>query len=135
MNTALKAMGMRSILSVWPRFERESRYFETLRAKGWLLKDKDGNVVDGLPVRYDRAGALIDSTNPEARAWFWEHIRENLASQGFDWFWLDETEPDLVPDGSFYSIGSATAIIISFHSSMSPVSPMVHSAIDPMSET
>jgi alpha-D-xyloside xylohydrolase len=25
---------------------------------------------------------------------------------GFDWFWLDETEPDLVPDGYFYSIGS-----------------------------
>ena len=35
---------------------------------GWLLKDKDGNPVDGLPVRSDRPGALLDSTNPEARA-------------------------------------------------------------------
>jgi alpha-D-xyloside xylohydrolase len=106
MNDKLHALGMHSIVSVWPRFERESRYFDLLASKGWLLKDKDGQVVDGLPVRSDRAGALIDTTNPEARAWFWHRIRDNIASQGFDWFWLDETEPDLVPDGFFYSIGS-----------------------------
>ncbi|MDH2132046.1 glycoside hydrolase family 31 protein [Sphingobium yanoikuyae] len=106
MNDQLNAMGMRSIISVWPRFEREGRYFEYLKSKGWFLKDKDGNPVDGLPMRSDRAGALIDSTNPQAREWFWGKLRDNIASQGFDWFWLDETEPDLVPDGYFYSIGS-----------------------------
>ena len=106
MNKQLHDWGMHSIISVWPRFERESRYFNDLAAKGWLLKDKDGNVVDGLPVRNDRAGALIDSTNPAARQWFWDKIRDNIISQGFDWLWLDETEPDLVPDGFFYSIGS-----------------------------
>jgi alpha-D-xyloside xylohydrolase len=106
MNDRLHAMGMHSIVSVWPRFERESRYYDMLAAKGWLLHDADGSVVDGLPVRSDRAGALIDSTNPEARAWFWTKIRDNIASQGFDWFWLDETEPDLVPDGHQFSIGS-----------------------------
>ena len=97
---------MHSIISVWPRFEKESRYFDLLAAKGWLLKDADGKPVDGLALRHDRAGALIDSTNPEAREWFWDRIRDNIASQGFDWFWLDETEPDLVPDGYFYRIGS-----------------------------
>jgi alpha-D-xyloside xylohydrolase len=106
MNDKLKAMGMRSIVSVWPRFEKESRYYDLLASKGWLLHDKDGNPADGLAIRSDRAGALIDSTNPEARQWFWGKIRDNIASQGFDWFWLDETEPDLVPDGYFYSIGS-----------------------------
>ncbi|ETI59003.1 alpha-glucosidase [Sphingobium sp. C100] len=106
MNDQLNAMGMRSIVSVWPRFERESRYFDMLATKGWLLKDKDGNPVDGLPVRFDRAGALIDSTNPDAREWFWGKIRDNIASQGFDWFWLDETEPDVIPEGFFFSIGS-----------------------------
>ena len=106
MNKQLHDWGMHSIISVWPRFEREGRYFNYLTAKGWLLKDKDGNVVDGLAVRSDRAGALLDSTNPQARNWFWEKIRDNILSQGFDWTWLDETEPDLVPDGYFYSIGS-----------------------------
>ena len=106
MNAHLKSMGMQSIISIWPRFERESRWFDTLAAKGWLMKDKDGNPVDGLPIRSDRAGALIDSTNPEARAWFWDRIRDNIFSQGFDYAWLDETEPDLVPEGHFFSIGS-----------------------------
>jgi len=106
MNQKLHDQGVHSIISVWPRFERESRYFDFLAAKNWLLKDKDGNPVDGVPERSDRAGALLDSTNPQARQWFWEKIRDNIASQGFDWFWLDETEPDLVPDGYFYSIGS-----------------------------
>lgn len=106
MNAKLDAMGMRSIISVWPRFERESRYHDMLSAKGWFLRDAEGRTVDGLPVRSDRAGALLDSTNPEAREWFWGKIRDNIASEGFDWFWLDETEPDLVPEGYFFSIGS-----------------------------
>jgi alpha-D-xyloside xylohydrolase len=106
MNQKLHDQGVHSIISVWPRFEKESRYFDFLAAKNWLLKDKDGNPVDGLAERSDRAGALLDSTNRQAREWFWEKIRDNIASQGFDWFWLDETEPDLVPDGYFYSIGS-----------------------------
>jgi len=106
MNRKLHEQGVHSIISVWPRFEKESRYFDFLAAQGWLLKDKDGKPVDGLAERSDRAGALIDSTNSQARAWYWDRIRDNIASQGFDWFWLDETEPDLVPDGYFYSIGS-----------------------------
>lgn len=106
MNKTLNEQGIRSIISVWPRFERESRYFDMLAAKGWFLKHEDGRPVDGLPIRSDRAGALLDSTIPEAREWFWSKIRDNIASQGFDWFWLDETEPDLVPDNYFYSIGT-----------------------------
>lgn len=106
MNKTLHDRGMHSIISVWPRFERESRFYNMLAAKGWLLHNKDGSIVDGLAVRSDRAGALLDVTVPEAREWFWGQIRDNIASQGFDWFWLDETEPDLVPDGHFYAIGS-----------------------------
>jgi len=120
MNKQLHDWGMHSIISVWPRFEKEGRYFNYLAAKGWLLKDKDGKVVDGLPVRNDRAGALIDSTNPEARQWFWGKIRDNILTQGFDWTWLDETEPDLVPDGYFYSIGSGDR----YHN----LYPLVHTA-------
>jgi alpha-D-xyloside xylohydrolase len=106
MNAKLHAMGMHSIISVWPRFEKESRYFNMLAAKEWLLHDKDGKPIDGLAIRADRADGLLDATNPDARQWFWGKVRDNIASRGFDWFWLDETEPDLVPDGAFYSIGS-----------------------------
>jgi alpha-D-xyloside xylohydrolase len=106
MNRMLHEQGVHTIISVWPRFEKESRYFDYLAARGWLLADRNGKPADGLAERSDRAGALIDSTNPEARAWYWDRIRDNIISRGFDWLWLDETEPDLVPDGYFYSIGS-----------------------------
>jgi alpha-D-xyloside xylohydrolase len=106
MNRQLHGMGLRSIISIWPRFETASRYFDELDARGFLLKDKNGKSIDGLPFRSDRAGALLDATNPAARTWFWEHARDNILSHGFDYPWLDETEPDLVPDGGLYSIGS-----------------------------
>ncbi|MEO7494112.1 MAG: glycoside hydrolase family 31 protein [Massilia sp.] len=106
MNKQLHDMGMQSIVSVWPRFESSGRYFNELDGKGFFLKDKDGKTVDGLPFRSDRTGALIDSTNPAARKWFWEKTRDNILSHGFDYPWLDETEPDLVPDGYFFSVGS-----------------------------
>lgn len=106
MNRELHGMGMQSLISVWPRFETASRYYNELEQRGWFLKDADGKTQDGLPFRSDRAGALIDSTNPKAREWFWDKIRDNILSHGFDYVWLDETEPDLVPDGLFYSIGS-----------------------------
>ncbi|QJD98858.1 glycoside hydrolase family 31 protein [Massilia forsythiae] len=106
MNKQLHDMGMQSIISIWPRYETSGRYFNELDKKGYLLKDKDGKSVDGLPFRSDRTGGLIDATNPAARQWFWEKARDNILSHGFDYPWLDETEPDLVPDGFFYSIGS-----------------------------
>ena len=106
MNRQLHDMGMESIISIWPRYETSGRYFNELDSKGYLLKDKDGKTVDGLPFRSDRTGGLIDATNPAARQWFWEKARDNILSKGFDYPWLDETEPDLVPDGFFYSIGS-----------------------------
>lgn len=106
MNKQLHDMGMQSIISIWPRYETSGRYFNELDAKGYLLKDKDGKTVDGLPFRADRTGGLIDATNPKARQWFWEKSRDNILSHGFDYPWLDETEPDLVPDGFFYAIGS-----------------------------
>ena len=106
MNKQLHDMGMQSVISIWPRYETSGRYYNELDAKGYFLKDKDGKTVDGLPFRSDRTGALIDATNPDARKWYWEHARDNILSHGFDYPWLDETEPDLVPDGFFYSIGS-----------------------------
>ena len=106
MNKQLHGMGIKSIISIWPRFEPSGRYFHELDTKGYLLKDKDGKTVDGLGYRSDKVGGLIDATNPDARKWYFEHARDNVLSHGFDYPWLDETEPDLTPDGYFFSIGS-----------------------------
>ena len=42
------------------------------------------------------------------RSWYWDMIRDNIVSKGFDSFWADETEPDLPPNGSYFSIGPGT---------------------------
>jgi alpha-D-xyloside xylohydrolase len=96
-------MGFQSMVSVWPRFEPGSRFYEFLAKQGWFEHLADGAPTDGLP--YDRAGSIIDTTNPEAGRWFWDTIRDNLVSKGFDAIWADETEPDIPPDGSYMSVG------------------------------
>ena len=106
MNRKLHAMGFHTMISVWPRFVKESRYYDLLLRNGWFEHLADGAPTDGLP--YDRAGSDIDTTNPEAARWYWNAVRENFASKGFDSFWADETQPDLPPNGSYFHIGPGT---------------------------
>ena len=77
-----------------------------LEKNGWLIHTADGKPINGLP--YDRAGSDIDTTNPDAAKWYWNTIRDNILSKGFDSLWADETEPDLPPNGSYYKIGPGT---------------------------
>ncbi len=103
MNRELHKMGFHTMISVWPRFEPGSRYYDFLLKKGWFEHLADGTPTNGLP--YDRAGSDIDTTNPAAARWFWDVIRDNILSKGFDYLWADETEPDLPPNGSYFYIG------------------------------
>jgi alpha-D-xyloside xylohydrolase len=106
MNAELHKLGFHSMISVWPRFVPEDRYYDLLLKKGWFEHLADGTPTNGLP--YDRAGSDIDTTNPEAARWYWDTIRENFVSKGFDSFWADETEPDLPPNGSYLHVGPGT---------------------------
>ncbi len=106
MNKQLHAMNFHTMISVWPRFVPESRYYSTLLKNGWFEHLADGTPTNGLP--YDRAGSDIDTTNPDAARWYWNIIKENYIDKGFDSFWADETEPDLPPNGSFWKIGPGT---------------------------
>ena len=106
MNRQLHDLGFETMISVWPRFTPGSRYYDFLVQKGWFEQLADGTPTNGLP--YDRAGSDIDTTNPEAAQWFWNVIRDNIISKGFDALWADETEPDLPPNGSFFHIGPGT---------------------------
>jgi alpha-D-xyloside xylohydrolase len=106
MNKQLHDMGFETMISVWPRFVPDDRYYAELRRKGWLIHLADDTPIDGLP--YDRAGSDIDTTNPEAAAWYWKIVHDNILSQGFDALWADETEPDLPPNGSYFHIGPGT---------------------------
>ncbi|HEU5341510.1 MAG TPA: glycoside hydrolase family 31 protein [Edaphobacter sp.] len=106
MNRQLHEMGFHTMISVWPRFVPGSRYYDTLLHNGWFMHLADGTPTNGLP--YDRAGSDIDTTNPAAAKWYWDTIRDNILSKGFDALWADETEPDLPPNGSYFHIGPGT---------------------------
>ena len=106
MNRELHAMGFHTMISVWPRFVPEDRYYKTVLENGWFLHLADGTPINGLP--YDKAGSDIDTTNPDAAKWYWGLIRDNYVAKGFDAFWADETEPDLPPTGSYFHVGPGT---------------------------
>ena len=118
MNKQLHELGFQTMISVWPRFTKGSRYYNFLLQKGWFEHLADGTPTDGLP--YDRAGSDIDTTNPEAARWYWNVIRDNILSRGFDAIWADETEPDLPPNGSYFYAGPGTRFF--------NIYPLVHTA-------
>lgn len=106
MNDKLHQMGIATMISVWPRFVPTDRFFSEIQKRGWFEHLADGSPTNGLP--YDHAGSDIDTTNPDAAKWYWDTVRDNILSKGFDSLWADETEPDLPPNGSYFSIGPGT---------------------------
>jgi alpha-glucosidase/alpha-D-xyloside xylohydrolase len=107
MNRDLHAMNVKTLLSVWPHFAPGTRFYDMLVSKGWLIRKPDGKPDPGWDSQ--TIGPNLDTTNPEAAQWFWEQIRDRYVKPyGFDFIWLDETEPDVDPAGDIFSIGSGT---------------------------
>jgi alpha-glucosidase/alpha-D-xyloside xylohydrolase len=107
MNKELHSMGITTLLSVWPHFSPGTRYYDMLKQKGWLIHNADGAPDFG--GFKDVIGPNIDTTNPEAARWWWEAIRDRYVKPyGFDYIWLDETEPDIDPAKDFFHVGSGT---------------------------
>ncbi len=105
MNKQLHSMGISTLISVWPHFATNSKYYKMLENNGWLIRKADGKPdSDGVP---DSIGPNIDTTNPAAARWWWERIRdEYVKKDGFSYIWLDETEPDIDPLHDFFYVGS-----------------------------
>jgi alpha-glucosidase/alpha-D-xyloside xylohydrolase len=105
MNKQLHSMGITTLLSVWPHFAPGTRYYDMLRQKGWLIHTADGTPDAGYFK--DVIGPNIDTTNPAAAKWWWEAIRDRYEKPyGFDYIWLDETEPDVDPINDVFYVGS-----------------------------
>ena len=105
MNRELHSMGVGTLLSVWPHFSRGTQFYDMLLNKGWLILNHEGKPDLGWAP--ESIGPNLDSTNAEAANWFWEKIRDRyIKPYGFDYLWLDETEPDVDPANDVFSIGS-----------------------------
>jgi alpha-D-xyloside xylohydrolase len=107
MNGQLHSMGITTLLSVWPHFSAGTQFYDMLRQKGWLIHTADGIPDTGWTTK--EIGPNLDTTNPDAARWWWEAIRDRYVKPyGFDYLWLDETEPDIDPAKDVFSIGSGS---------------------------
>lgn len=107
MNRDLHSMGVSTLLSVWPHFAPGTQFYDMLASKGWLIHTPDGKVDSGWTK--DVIGPNLDTTNPDAAKWWWEKIRDRyIKPYGFDYLWLDETEPDIDPANDIFFVGPGT---------------------------
>ena len=102
----------RLMISVWPKFYRTTRTFEEMQARGFLFQPNlDEQVNDWLGHNY----TFYDAFNPAARELFWKQVDRELFSKKVDAWWLDGSEPDVLPvptlDGNRkYSMPTAAGI-------------------------
>lgn len=87
----LKDMGIELMVSVWPTVDKTCENYEEMLEKGYLIRTERG-----VRVGQDFQGATIhfDATNPEAREYVWQKVRQNYFDKGIKTFWLDEAEPE-----------------------------------------
>ena len=87
----LKEMGVELMVSIWPTVDSESENYQEMLEKGYLVAADRGLR---LSMRFHGDVMNYDATNPEARKYLWEKVKQNYYNKGVRTFWLDETEPE-----------------------------------------
>jgi len=82
------------MISVWPKFYPATDNFKALRSHGYLYEtDLGDDFKDWMGQPY----TFYDAFNPGARKLFWSQIDRALFAKGADAWWLDASEPELLP--------------------------------------
>jgi len=102
----LKNMGIELMVSIWPTVDVTSENYKTMLSKGYLTR-----TDHGIRTNMQLVGSTIfyDATNPKAREYVWEQIKNNYYDKGIKTFWLDEAEPEYATydfDNYRYQLGS-----------------------------
>jgi len=79
--------------------QEESDNFSEAAEKGFLVKDKNGEVA--LSNWWKGKGGLIDFTNPSAVSW-WQQQMKRMLDYGVKAFKCDDGEGNFVPDAVFH---------------------------------
>ena len=87
------------MISVWPKFYQTTDNYKAFDSRGWMYKTavKD-SVRDWIGKGY--IGSFYDAYNPDARKLFWKQIQEKIYTKGFDAWWMDASEPDILSNAS-----------------------------------
>jgi len=103
----LKSMGIETMVSIWPTVGYDCESYGEMYEKGYLVYDKRGINIQML---FFGNNAFFDATNPDARKYVWNKVRENYFKNGIKLFWLDVAEPEYTAtdfDQYTYSAGPA----------------------------
>jgi alpha-D-xyloside xylohydrolase len=82
------------MISVWGKYNPNTANAREMEAKGYLYpKDLEVQQKDWLGFPY----TFYDAFNPGARKLFWSQMNTHLFPKGIDAWWMDASEPDLLP--------------------------------------
>ncbi len=117
MVSELRDLGIELMVSVWPTVNAACSDFERMENENLLVQTERGvsAVTHFLDTYQDDRVYLhhLDPTNPDARTFHYEKIRDNYRKHGIRVFWLDACEPELDPfhfDNIRYHAGPGEAV-------------------------
>ncbi len=87
----LKELGIELMVSVWPTVDRRSENYREMLEKGLLIRTERGYRI---VMDYQGNTVHFDATNPKAREYVWQKVKQNYYDKGIRIFWLDEAEPE-----------------------------------------
>jgi alpha-D-xyloside xylohydrolase len=114
----LKEMGIEVMVSIWPTVSAHSRNYDEMRRRGLLVRTERG-VPALKPFREVGCDGTVyvhfyDATNPEARRFVWEQVRQGYQQHGIKTWWLDACEPEIDPQDAEnlrFHLGSGLALM------------------------
>jgi alpha-D-xyloside xylohydrolase len=91
---AIHAQHANLMISVWGKFNPNTANAQEMQAHGYLFQpDLREGIKDWIGYPY----TFYDAFNPGARKLFWSQMNTALFSKGIDAWWMDASEPDLLP--------------------------------------
>lgn len=94
----LEELGVQLMVSVWPTVNPRSSSFREMQRRGLLVGTRRGVGAHMLFTDTGFEGPVYvhfyDPTNPEARRFIWERVREGYYRHGIKVWWLDACEPE-----------------------------------------
>jgi alpha-D-xyloside xylohydrolase len=92
-------LNARIMISVWPKFYYTTDHYKEFDSRGWMYRQAvNDSVRDWIGKGY--IGSFYDAYSEGARELFWEQINEHLFTKGFDAWWMDASEPDILSNAS-----------------------------------
>ena len=92
-------MNARIMISVWPKFYHTTGHYREFDNNGWMYRQAVADSVrDWIGKGY--IGSFYDPYSKGARELFWQQMKDHLYIHGFDAWWMDASEPDILSNAS-----------------------------------